>query len=96
MPKHQLHPMKVSSSTAIGFALLLTAITLGWLALSEWVAIDACLDAGGSFKYTAGVCDLVNSHRRPSASSSSETRILLAVCSGVIGLALLFRPCRAR
>jgi hypothetical protein len=83
--------MKSPSSVAVGIAMLSTSVILGSLAISEWDAIDSCLDAGGSFNHDAGVCDMIGSHLQPSGRSASEMRLVLAAGSGVIGLVLLFR-----
>jgi hypothetical protein len=47
----------------LGAALVLTGIVvpaIPWA--SEFFAVDACLDAHGSYDYVKGECDYVNSH----------------------------------
>ena len=47
---------------AIGAVFYVLAIALAWHPVSNALAIDSCLDSGGSFDYAAGVCDLRISH----------------------------------
>ena len=42
--------------------LLLTLLPLAFVFLREGLAVDGCLDAGGSYDYQHGRCDLTRSH----------------------------------
>jgi hypothetical protein len=42
--------------------LVLTLLPLAFVFLRESVAVDGCLDAGGSYDYEHGRCDLTRSH----------------------------------
>jgi len=42
---------------------LLALVPLSALLLREGIAVDSCLDRGGSFDYPLGRCDLQTSHR---------------------------------
>jgi hypothetical protein len=42
-------------------ALVVAAILL-WPSISEFFAVDSCLDAGGSFDYATGRCDHTANH----------------------------------
>lgn len=46
---------KAKRITAI--ALIAVAPFLTWQPLSEFLAIDSCLDSGGSFNYETHICD---------------------------------------
>ena len=49
-------------STILVMGLLVLAVVLIWPAVSEFLAVDRCLDAGGSFNYLLGSCDLAANH----------------------------------
>jgi hypothetical protein len=77
--------------------MVVAAVGLGWPAVSEFLAVDQCLDAGGSFNGASGICDLQESHPPtltpasayvPSASGSSW-RILLGAALGLVGLVMM-------
>ncbi|HEX6373353.1 MAG TPA: hypothetical protein VF006_30800 [Longimicrobium sp.] len=42
--------------------LLLVLLPLAFISLRETLAVDACLDQGGSYDYKAGQCDMTTSH----------------------------------
>lgn len=42
--------------------LLLVLLPLAVISLRETLAVDGCLDAGGSYDYKAGECDMTTSH----------------------------------
>lgn len=88
--------MKLSPSTVLGIGLLFAAGALVWQMMSEWRAVDVCLDAGGSFHYDKGLCDKVGSHQRPVSRGLGEGQLGLAAGSSVVGLFLLCREGRAK
>ena len=45
----------------LGVCLFLSAAA-AWRVASDYMALDACLDLGGSFDYVRSVCDLTDSH----------------------------------
>jgi len=42
--------------------LLAIALLLAWPQAQQFLAVDACLDSGGSYNYAVGVCDHQASH----------------------------------
>ena len=67
----------------IGILLLAVAAYCSWLQASAFIASDACLDAGGSFNYSAAVCDFKQSHPHiPFYSSWSFWLAAVATLSG--------------
>jgi hypothetical protein len=52
--------------SAARLALLLSAalvvLILSSPRVEHWLAVDSCLDLGGSFDYVAGICDFSKSH----------------------------------
>ena len=48
---------------AVLLLVALAAASVSWL--TDYFAVDSCLDAGGSFNYELGRCDFVNSHHKP-------------------------------
>ena len=67
-----------------GIALLLAAGTIALLPLRGFLAVDSCLDGGGSFDYANGVCDFKENH--PFASPRIPVSVFLG---GGIALAAL-------
>jgi hypothetical protein len=68
-----------------------SACLLGCIAIVsvELLAVDRCLDGGGSFDYTAGRCDFERSHPSRPVSRSS-----LRLLGGGLALALAFVAAR--
>ncbi|WP_124453451.1 hypothetical protein [Paucibacter sp. KBW04] len=56
--------------------LLATALLLAWPHAQQFLAVDACLDSGGSYNYTAGACDHQASH--PHAATAGGWSLWLA------------------
>lgn len=71
-----------------GVALLLVAAALVILPMRTFLAVDSCLDAGGSFDYSKAQCDPQNSHpyERPALSGPLVLGIgaLFALTGGVL------------
>ena len=78
--------MKNWTVTLVGVALLLIAAGLAWPPLSTSIAIDSCLDMGGSFDYAARTCDLERRH--PYAPEDSTMRLLVGALFAVAGSAI--------
>jgi hypothetical protein len=60
-------------------------ITLAMPRVSEFLAVDACLDEGGSYDHVKGECDYMNNHpyppgspRRPLPAASPAGKPLVA------------------
>ena len=83
--------MPRSRSKVIGIALLLLAAIVAWPAASEFVAVDACLDAGGSFNYVVGACDFQQSHPYAPFVGHSPWLLLVAGAVAIGGLFALAR-----
>ena len=68
---------------------------------SEWVAVDSCLDAGGSFNYITMQCDTTANHpyvsferRHPGMMHSLRTRAGICIPLGLLGFGVLAWPKR--
>jgi hypothetical protein len=68
---------------------------------SEWLAVDSCLDSGGSFNYGTMECDHTTNHpyvpferRHPGMMRSLRIKALFMAPVGLLGLALLVWPTR--
>jgi hypothetical protein len=68
---------------------------------SEWLAVDSCLDSGGSFDYGTMKCDHTTNHpyvpfdlRHPGMMRSLQIRALFLAPLGLLGVALLVWPAR--
>lgn len=77
--------MKNRAMLAIGVALMLGAVAVIWFPLSTFLAVDSCLDAGGSFDYAVGLCDFDNAH--PYEPRNNTTRLSLALVLALAGVA---------
>ncbi len=73
-----------------GVTLLVAAMALIWRSMAEFIAVDACLDRGGSYNYATGVCDFTESH--PFAPQPRTASLWLALAFGAGELVLLFWP----
>lgn len=54
------HP-SVFRALLLGVCLLLS-VAAAWRVFTDFMALDACLDGGGSFDYIHSVCDHIGSH----------------------------------
>jgi hypothetical protein len=86
--------MHLSASKVIGVVMVVAAVALAWPAISEFFAVDQCLDAGGSFNGVLSKCDFEGTHTStpslayvPSPSGSSW-RILLGAALGLVGFGI--------
>ena len=93
-PAAALVPMTPLPSKVLAGALLFAAATAMGQGIVEWLAIDACLDAGGSFDYSKAVCDLANSHAGSAAGGAWSAQLLPAAMAAVLALILLHRSGR--
>ena len=53
--------LAVARAALLGVCLFLSAAA-AWRVASDYMALDSCLDLGGSFDYVRSVCDLTESH----------------------------------
>ena len=77
-----------------GAVLLAASAWLAWTAIARLLAVDACLDAGGSFDHARGLCDLRRSHPVAGAGESAW-RLAVSLLLTAGGLAVM-RPGRRR
>ncbi len=77
--------MKLTRASLWAGAALLSLLPIFAIWLQEFLAVDACLDRGGSFNYVAGQCDLIENHTYVAFSA----RHGLAVALSVVAAALL-------
>jgi hypothetical protein len=83
--------MSRRSVVVLGVLLVAVGMVLGWFEISQFFAVDRCLDAGGSFNYTANACDFTTSH--PAEVSLGEAGFRLLVSLGLVvgGVVVLVR-----
>jgi hypothetical protein len=81
----------------IAYALIaLPPVALVTQCTAEFFSVDACLDAGNVYDYTAGLCrsDVEHLPNRPYMERLSPWVLLLCAASLIIGLLLLSRAKR--
>jgi hypothetical protein len=71
--------------------MLIAALLLLAFVVWQFFAVDACLDAGGSFNYLARQCDMAVSHPNPGFWRSLGLPLVGALITAVIGVTLLMR-----
>lgn len=81
--------MSRASLRLTGIALLLVAGVIALLPLRTFLAVDSCLDGGGSYDYANRVCDFVENH--PFARPRIPGSVFLGggIVLAVIGAGLL-------
>jgi hypothetical protein len=85
--------MKSRITRLLGLVLILSALALMWSPFVTYLAVDGCLDAGGSFYYELNVCDFEGSH--PYEPRDDMVRTSLACLLGLLGAALVIGARRA-
>jgi hypothetical protein len=80
----------------LGVLLLAVGAVLGWSEVAQFFAVDRCLDAGGSFNYSAGACDFANSHPAEVSLIEVGFRLLIALALVVGGVVVVFSKPRLR
>jgi hypothetical protein len=83
---HGVESMKSRIMIIVGVALMLCAVALAWSPVGTLLAVDSCLDAGGSFNYAAGVCDFDHSHAYTAQGNSACFSV--AAVLAVVGAAM--------
>ena len=78
--------MKTRIVTLFGVALMLSAVALVWSPVATFLAVDGCLDSGGSFNYAFHECDFESSH--PYAPENNSARLRLAFALALAGVAV--------
>ena len=81
--------MRTTFPRLLGRSLLIASLAVGAWQARRLLAIDSCLDSGGSFDYVAGVCDFTVSQPAHPAISMSLAAVSLVMF--VIGAFLLMR-----
>ncbi len=72
----------------VAITLLVLAIVLTWMWVADFLAIDACLDSGGSYDYERRVCD----HRSSHPPGERRGRLLLGgALASAVAAVLLFK-----
>jgi hypothetical protein len=79
-----------------GAILILVAGYLAWQPVSLFLAVDGCMDQGGSFDYVTQTCDFETSHPYVSHDESDRNYFLAAIVVGVFGLASMVIARRSR
>jgi hypothetical protein len=80
-----------------GGLLLALAWIVIWPLLAQFVAIDGCLDAGGSYDYINSVCDFTENHEYFPVFDRQGFRIVGFLVFSVLGiLALAIDPMRRK
>jgi len=83
--------MKSRIVTLLGVALMLTAAALVWSPVSTFLAVDSCLDAGGSFDYSSYECDFESSHPYVPEDHSTRLGLAFALASAGVAVAIVGR-----
>ncbi len=76
--------------TLAALILFLVAGALAWPCVSEFLAVDRCLDAGGSFNYATASCDLTANHPYVDVWERHALSLTGAIASVVAAGALAF------
>jgi len=71
----------------IHLVILVPAIILVTTYAKEFIIVDKCLDAGGSYNYKTGECDIVSSHPALPFNERHPFLYMAGILSGVIGAA---------
>ncbi len=79
----------------LGLGLIVLALGLGRPQWAQYRAVDECLDAGGSFDYTAKTCDYERAHPYMPYSPQAWSLVAALAC-GALGLILVLRSCAGR
>lgn len=77
--------------TLLALAALLIGQATAWPIASEFLAVDHCLDAGGSYDYDARRCDFNGSHPGMAILERHGISLVLGGALSVIGCVLLLR-----
>jgi len=78
------------------FVLVFAGFYLVWPSMNEFLAIDSCLDRGGSYDYAHGLCDLEGSRSFGlNEQRNSKTGLLLLIAGMIIGLLTLYHHKRS-
>jgi hypothetical protein len=77
----------------VGLAMILVGVALPAPAVTtyanEFFAVDQCLDGGGSYDYSRGVCDATRNHPYVPFFSRHPQLARTAVPLGAVGLVLI-------
>jgi hypothetical protein len=76
--------VKLTRASLWAGAAVLSLVPIVAMWLQEFLAVDACLDRGGSFNYVAGQCDLIESHAYVAFSARHGLAIALSVVAAAI------------
>jgi len=71
----------------IHLIILMPAIILVATYAKEFIAVDKCLDAGGSYNYMAEECDINSSHPVLPFNERHSFLYMAGIMSGIIGAA---------
>jgi hypothetical protein len=71
-------------SRKLGAIFIVVAIISAALSVKEFLAVDSCLDSGGSFDYESGTCDKLNSHPYAPNTFLWTAALLLGFVGGVL------------
>jgi hypothetical protein len=77
--------------TLVAIAFLVIGQAIAWPFTMEFLAVDRCLDAGGSFDYDTGRCDFGAVHPGVALWQRHGGSLVLAGAFGVLGCVLLLR-----
>ena len=74
---------------SLAIAALVIGQAIAWPFIAEYLAVDRCLAAGGSFDYDASRCDFGHSHPGIAIWERHGTALVLSLAFGVAGCVLL-------
>jgi len=81
--------MASRTATVVGAGMLSAAVLLLIFAGWQFFAVDACLDAGGSFNYAARQCDMARTHPYPGLWQTFGLPLVGAVIAAAIGVGVM-------
>ena len=77
--------MSPANRRNLGIAIFAVGLVSFWAPAQEYLAIDRCLDRGGSYNYTQHQCDFKQSH---AIDDSVPSTFLIVLGFGVMGVGI--------
>src|ERR1700755_2577847 len=81
--------MSRASKRLIGIAMLLAAGVVAVLPMRTFLAVDSCLDAGGSFDFETRTCDFERSHPFSRPLIASPVFVFGGIALALVGATFL-------
>jgi len=81
--------VRSSMRRIVGAVAVIFALTLAWPVAAEFMAVDACLDRGGSYNYIRSACDLQQNHQHLPLFERQGFRIVGGLSFTALGVLLI-------